>query len=137
VRSENAKTHVSRALCADYELKLAYARITSHYLDEKRLMFLADGASGSPYSPQMGNEFERQRNEILAQLARCRRYKPPSTLDNVGVRVSWSGKVDHSGRKIAGLNDDMAVALTTAVYWADRIMQLDYPTVDYALLGLK
>lgn len=100
-------------------------------------MFLADGASGSPYSPQLGNEFERQRMAILEQLSRCRRYKPPSTLDNPGVRVCWSGKVDHTGRKIAGLKDDMAMALAIVVYWADRIMELDYPTVDYAMLGLK
>ncbi len=124
-------------LYADYAIKNQYAITLTKYLDSKRIMFMAEGASGSPYSPQLGNEFERQRMAILEQLSRCRRYKPPSVLDNPGVRVCWSGKVDHNGRKIAGLKDDMAMALAIVVYWADRIMQLDYPTVDYGLLGLK
>lgn len=109
----------------------------SRYLDEGRIMFMQDGASGNPYTDPTVNEFEKQRREILTQLSRCRRYTPNSTLDNPGARVSWSGKVDHNGNIIGGLKDDMAVGLCIATYWADRIMQMDYPTVNYAALGLK
>jgi len=123
-------------VCADYETKNAYAFAMQRYLDEGRIMFMQDGASGNPYKDELSNEFAKQSDEILTQMSRCRRFMPKSTLDNPGVRVSWSGKVDHNGTIIAGLKDDMAVCLTIATYWADKIMQLDYPTVNYRHLGL-
>jgi len=111
--------------------------ISSNYLEEGRVMFLHAGASGNPYQESGSVEYRKLQTELLSQLKRCRRVVPRASIDNQIVRVTWSGKVNETGQIQAGLNDDIAVTFCTCVYWADRIMQLDYPGVNYAALGLK
>lgn len=121
----------------DFQLKNRYAVLGANYLEEKRVMFLHDGVAGNPYQECASAEFRKLQTELLAQLKRCRRVVPRASIDNQIVRVTWSGKVNENGQIQAGLNDDLAVTFCTATYWADRIMQLDYPGVNYAALGLK
>ncbi len=101
-------------------------------------MFVNGGISGNPYTNNDEDvEFRKMSKELISQLKRCRRVVPKMTIDNQIVRVTWSGKVNQAGQIQSGLNDDLAVTLVTGIYWADRIMKLDYPGVNYRGLGLK
>lgn len=134
----NVKVPFPTSICnADFWHKSQYAVYTRNYLEENRVMFMAMGVAGNPYKDDADVEFRKLREEVITQLKRCRRVVPPETIDNKFPRVTWSGKSNGSGNIQGGLNDDLAVAFCTCVYWADRIMQLNYPGVDYVGLGLK
>lgn len=107
------------------------------YLEEGAIMFLESGIAGNPWKNDPHEEFTINTRELAIQLKRCRRVMPTLTFDNRVGRVTWSGKVRSDGRIQHGLNDDIAVTFCLCVYWADRIMKLDYPSIDYAKLGLR
>jgi len=118
-------------------MKNRYAVLGCNYLEEKRVMFMKQGVAGNPYKDDEVVEFRALQTELITQLKRCRRQVPPSTVDKPVVHVTWGGKSNCNGQIQGGLNDDIAVTFCICTYWADRIMQLNYPGVDYSGLGLK
>lgn len=100
-------------------------------------MFYADGIAGTPWKDDRFAAFSANCNELLIQLGRCRHVRPELNFDNRVGRIGWSGKVRADGKVQDGLNDDLAITLCMCIYWADRIMQMKYATVDYAQLGLR
>lgn len=120
----------------DAFFKNAYALAGILYLEERAVMFFGDGIAGTPWKEDAFLAFRENCNQLLIQLARCRHVRPQLNFDNRVGRVGWSGKVRADGQIQQGLNDDMAITFCMCIYWADRIMQKNYPTVDYAKLGL-
>lgn len=99
-------------------------------------MFFGDGIAGTPWKDDASLAFRENCHQLLIQLGRCRHVRPQLNFDNRVGRVGWSGKVRADGRIQQGLNDDMAITFCMCIYWADRIMQKNYPTIDYGKLGL-
>lgn len=72
-------------------------------------------------------------NELFTQMQRARTIIRSKNSNSVHARITWDAKCRDDGTPCAGLRDDNLLALCMALYYSERFLMRQIPTVEYHL----
>lgn len=117
----------------DRTMKGNYAKAIIDSMGEGTLRYMNGFICANPFKTEERATADTK-NEIHAQMARARWVTNSRTVDTGVPVASWSGKTGADGKISGGANDDLLVTLGMTMYWMKRILQMNYPSVDYKKL---
>lgn len=144
---DHLDTHRNYGVCTTFNRKQDYALVLRTNLNMQRLCFYKDFiTSAGPASivarANIGNLAAQNKaphvmfqNELYAQMQRARTIVRSKNSQAAGARITWDAKCRDDGTPCPGLRDDNLLALCMALYFSERFLMQQIPTVEYHLFG--
>lgn len=112
----------------DRAMKSEYVISGATQMREDKICFLKDMVCENPWLPYESRG-QIMRNKLLEQIPRFRIKEPSENSRRVTPIIT--GKLDENGKKVKGVNDDLALAFFMGLYFIEGISQETIPGLNY------